>query len=95
MVDSPGEAVRVANDTRYGLSAGIITRNFDQALDMAERLETGMVHINDQPVHDEPQAPFGGVKDSGFGRMGGRAALEEFTELRWITVQREPRQFPF
>jgi len=95
VVDSPGEALRVANDTRYGLSAGIITRNFDQALDMAERLETGMVHINDQPVHDEPQAPFGGVKDSGFGRMGGRAALEEFTELRWITVQREPRQFPF
>jgi aldehyde dehydrogenase (NAD+) len=95
VVDSPEEAVRVANDTRFGLSAGIITRNFDQALDIAERLETGMVHINDQPVHDEPQAPFGGVKDSGFGRMGGRAALEEFTELRWITVQREPRRFPF
>ena len=95
VVDSPTEAVRVANDTPYGLSAGIITRNFDQALDLAERLETGMVHINDQPVHDEPQAPFGGVKDSGFGRMGGRAALEEFTELRWITVQRVPRQFPF
>ena len=95
VVDSPGEAVRVANSTPYGLSAGVITRNFDQALEIAERLETGMVHINDQPVHDEPQAPFGGVKDSGFGRMGGRAALEEFTELRWITVQREPRQFPF
>src|SRR2546428_4252663 len=60
VVDSPEEAVRVANDTRYGLSAGIITRNFDQALEIAERLETGSVHHNEQPVHDEPQGAVGG-----------------------------------
>jgi len=53
-----------------------------------------MVHINDQTVNDEPQAPFGGVKGSGYGRFGGQAALDEFTELRWINVQRTPRTFP-
>jgi acyl-CoA reductase-like NAD-dependent aldehyde dehydrogenase len=53
-----------------------------------------MCHINDTTVHDEPQAPFGGVKASGWGRFGGQAAVEEFTELRWITVQDEPREYP-
>jgi len=61
---------------------------------MAQHLETGMVHIGDQTVNDEPQAPFGGVKESGYGRMGGRAALDEFTELRWISVQQTKRTFP-
>ena len=56
--------------------------------------DTGMVHINDSSVHDEPQVPFGGVKDSGWGRHGGLAALEEFTELRWVTMQRTLRQYP-
>jgi aldehyde dehydrogenase (NAD+) len=88
------EALAVANNSDYGLSAGIITNDFTQALDMALKLETGMVHINDQTVNDEPQAPFGGVKDSGYGRFGGQAALDEFTELRWINVQRTPRTFP-
>jgi len=89
------EAVALANNSRYGLSAGVITRDFEKGLSIAERLETGMVHINDSSVHDEPQVPFGGVKESGWGRLGGRAALEEFTELRWITMQRTPRQYPF
>jgi acyl-CoA reductase-like NAD-dependent aldehyde dehydrogenase len=88
------EALAVANNSDYGLSAGIITNDFTQALDMALKLETGMVHINDQTVNDEPQAPFGGVKDSGYGRFGGQAALDEFTELRWINFQRTPRTFP-
>ncbi|HEX9643088.1 MAG TPA: aldehyde dehydrogenase family protein [Acidimicrobiia bacterium] len=88
------EALAVANDSDYGLSAGIITNDFTRALDMALRLETGMVHIGDQTVNDEPQAPFGGVKGSGYGRFGGQAALDEFTELRWINVQRTPRTFP-
>jgi aldehyde dehydrogenase (NAD+) len=88
------EALAVANDSKYGLSAGIITGDFTQALDLALRLETGMVHIGDQTVNDEPQAPFGGVKGSGYGRFGGQAALDEFTELRWINVQRTPRTFP-
>ena len=88
------EALAVANNSDYGLSAGIITNDFTKALDMALRLETGMVHIGDQTVNDEPQAPFGGVKGSGYGRFGGQAALDEFTELRWINVQTRPRTFP-
>jgi aldehyde dehydrogenase (NAD+) len=94
-VENEEEAVRAANETDYGLSAGVITRDSLKGLTVAERIETGIVHINDQSVHDEPQVPFGGVKDSGWGRFGGRAALEEFTELRWISVQRTPRQYPF
>jgi vanillin dehydrogenase len=88
------EALAVANNSDYGLSAGIITNDFNRALDMALRLDTGMVHIGDQTVNDEPQVPFGGVKGSGYGRFGGQAALDEFTELRWINVQRTPRTFP-
>lgn len=95
VVEDAEEAVHVANSSRYGLSAGVITRDFQKGLEIAERLESGMVHINDSSVHDEPQVPFGGVKDSGWGRHGGLAALEEFTELRWITMQRTPRQYPF
>ena len=94
IVDSAEEAMMVANNSKYGLSAGIITGDFNLALDMAQHLETGMVHINDQTVNDEPQVPFGGTKGSGYGRMGGKAALDEFTELRWISVQRNRRSFP-
>jgi acyl-CoA reductase-like NAD-dependent aldehyde dehydrogenase len=95
VVEDAVEAVRFANGSLYGLSAGVITRDLARGLAIAERLETGMVHVNDQTVHDEPQAPFGGVKGSGWGRLGGKAALEEFTELRWISVQRTPRRYPF
>jgi len=95
VVEDEEEALRVANNSRFGLSSGIITRDFAKGLSIAERLETGMVHINDSSVHDEPQVPFGGVKDSGWGRHGGLAALEEFTELRWVTMQRTPREYPF
>ena len=94
VVNDREEALAVANDSEYGLSAGILTGDFTKALDMALRLETGMVHIGDQTVNDEPQVPFGGVKGSGYGRFGGQSALDEFTELRWINVQREPRTFP-
>ena len=94
-VEDADEAVRVANDSRFGLSAGVITGDFQKGLDVAERLESGMVHINDSTIHDEPQVPFGGMKESGYGRHGGRAAIEEFTELRWISVQRTPRQYTF
>jgi acyl-CoA reductase-like NAD-dependent aldehyde dehydrogenase len=95
IVDGPDEAVRRANDTSYGLAAGILTSDPDRGLALAERLQSGIVHVNDQPIHDEPQMPFGGVKDSGWGRFGGTAAVEEFTELRWITVQSGTRPFPF
>ncbi len=89
------EAVAIANDTMYGLSAAVFTRDITKGLAIAERIESGIVHINDQTVHDEPQVPFGGLKDSGWGRFGGRAALEEFTELRWISLQRTDRKYPF
>ena len=95
VVEDADEAVRVANDSRFGLSAGVITGDVQKGLDIAERLESGMVHINDSTIHDEPQVPFGGMKESGYGRHGGRAAIEEFTELRWISIQRTPRQYPF
>jgi aldehyde dehydrogenase (NAD+) len=94
-VDGDAEAVATANDTMYGLSAAVFTQDLAKGLSVARQIESGIVHINDQTVHDEPQVPFGGVKDSGWGRFGGKAALEEFTELRWISAQLEPRQYPF
>jgi acyl-CoA reductase-like NAD-dependent aldehyde dehydrogenase len=95
VVDSPEEAVASANATAYGLAAGILTGDPERGLALAQALECGIVHVNDQPVHDEPHMPFGGVKESGWGRFGGGAAIEEFTELRWITVQSGTRPFPF
>jgi acyl-CoA reductase-like NAD-dependent aldehyde dehydrogenase len=95
VVDSADEAVTRANATTYGLSAGIITSDADRGLVLAQQLESGIVHINDQPVGDEPQMPFGGVKDSGWGRFGGQAVIDEFTELRWITVQSGTHPYPF
>lgn len=88
------EAIAVANGTDYGLSSGVITNDMQKALDIAFRLETGMVHLNDCSVTDEPHVPFGGVKNSGFGREGGRYSIEEMTELKWITVQQGQRAFP-
>ena len=95
VVESADEAVERANATSYGLSSGIITTDTDRGLALAQRIEAGIVHVNDQPVADEPQVPFGGVKDSGFGRFGGTAVVDEFTELRWITVQSGSHPFPF
>jgi acyl-CoA reductase-like NAD-dependent aldehyde dehydrogenase len=95
IVDSSAEALQRANDTRYGLAAGIFTADANRGMAMADGIDAGIVHINDQPVHDEPQMPFGGVKDSGWGRFGGNFAIDEFTEMRWVTVQTEPRHFPF
>jgi acyl-CoA reductase-like NAD-dependent aldehyde dehydrogenase len=95
VVESAEEAVERANATTYGLSAGILTTDADRGLALAQRIESGIVHVNDQPVGDEPQMPFGGVKDSGWGRFGGQAAMDEFTELRWVTVQSESHPYPF
>jgi vanillin dehydrogenase len=94
VVDGVDQAIEVANDTEYGLSAAIFSENVPAALELAQRIESGMCHINDTTVQDEPQMPFGGVKASGWGRFGGRAALEEFTELRWITIQETERHYP-
>jgi acyl-CoA reductase-like NAD-dependent aldehyde dehydrogenase len=95
VVDGAEAAVARANDTNYGLAAGILTGDPDRGLALADQLQAGIVHVNDQPVGDEPQMPFGGVKDSGWGRFGGQAAVEEFTELKWVTVQSGTRPFPF
>jgi acyl-CoA reductase-like NAD-dependent aldehyde dehydrogenase len=95
VVDSADEAVARANATTYGLSSGIITTDSDRGFALAQQLEAGIVHVNDQPVGDEPQMPFGGLKDSGWGRFGGQAVQEEFTELRWITVQSGSHPYPF
>jgi acyl-CoA reductase-like NAD-dependent aldehyde dehydrogenase len=95
VVDSADQAVRRANATDYGLSAGIITSDPDRGFELAQQLDAGIVHVNDQTVADEPQMPFGGVKQSGYGRFGGQAAVAEFTDLRWITVQSGAHPFPF
>src|SRR5918997_5795030 len=93
-VDGAEEAVRVANDTEYGLAAAVFGEDVPTALDLARQIESGICHINSSTVADEPQMPFGGVKASGFGRFGGKAAIDEFTELRWITVQEGSRHYP-
>lgn len=88
------EAIALNNDTEYGLSAGIITRNEERALRMARQLETGMCHVNCSSINDEPHVPFGGSKASGLGRHGGKWSLETFTETRWITLDRGHRPYP-
>jgi len=94
-VEGEEEAIRVANDTDYGLSAAIITRDIARGLRIARRIESGICHINGPTVQDEAQMPFGGVKDSGYGRFGGRAGIEAFSESRWITIETETPHFPF
>lgn len=87
------DALRIANDTKYGLSAAVITNDMQKALDLSLRLESGMVHINDTTISDEPHVPFGGIKESGFGREGGKYSWEEMTEVKWVTIQLGQRDF--
>jgi benzaldehyde dehydrogenase (NAD) len=94
-VDGVDEAVRVANDNPYGLSAAVFGRDIARAWDVANRIDSGICHVNGPTVHDEAQMPFGGVKDSGYGRFGGKAGIDTFTELRWLTVQTTDRHYPF
>jgi acyl-CoA reductase-like NAD-dependent aldehyde dehydrogenase len=89
------DAVRLANDSQYGLSAAVFTRDTARGLRVARQIRSGMCHVNGPTVHDEPQMPFGGVGASGYGRFGGKAGIDEFTELRWITVETEPGRYPF
>jgi aldehyde dehydrogenase (NAD+) len=89
------DALSLANDSAYGLSAALITNDLQKALDLSLRLESGMVHVNDCTLLDEPHVPFGGVKNSGFGREGGHYSMDEMTEVKWITIQMGQRQFPF
>lgn len=93
-VDGEDAAIRTANDTDYGLSAAIFTRDAARGLRLARRVQSGICHVNGATVHDEAQMPFGGVKDSGYGRFGGKAGIDAFTELRWITLETLPGHFP-
>ena len=88
------DAVRLANDSEYGLSASVFSTNVAIALSVAQRIQSGICHINGPTVHDEAQMPFGGVKGSGYGRFGGKAGIAEFTDLRWITIETLPGQYP-
>jgi acyl-CoA reductase-like NAD-dependent aldehyde dehydrogenase len=90
-VDSTDAAIDLANDTEYGLTGGVISRDVNTALDVASRVRSGIIHINDQGIGDEPMAPFGGVKHSGYGKFGGSAGIESFTEQRWVTIQHSGR----
>jgi benzaldehyde dehydrogenase (NAD) len=94
-VNGVEEAVQRANDSEYGLSAAVFGRDIARAFQVARRVESGICHVNGPTVHDEAQMPFGGVKASGIGRFGGAAGVAEFTDLRWITLQTEPRHYPF
>jgi len=89
------EAIAIANDNPYGLSSAVFGKDVGRALQVAKRIEAGICHVNGPTVHDEAQMPFGGVKDSGIGRFGGKAGVEAFTDLRWVSVQTTPRQYPF
>jgi acyl-CoA reductase-like NAD-dependent aldehyde dehydrogenase len=93
-VKNEEEAIRVANDSEYGLSAAVFSQNIARAIHVSNQIESGICHINSSTVHDEPQMPFGGVKNSGYGRFGGKAGIEAFSELRWMTIQLGPRQYP-
>ncbi|NEH55876.1 aldehyde dehydrogenase family protein [Rhizobium leguminosarum] len=94
-VSGEEEAIRIANDSEYGLSSAVFSRNVQRAMAVAARIESGICHINGPTVHDEAQMPFGGVKGSGYGRFGGKAAIAEFTDLRWITVEDSDQHYPF
>jgi acyl-CoA reductase-like NAD-dependent aldehyde dehydrogenase len=88
------DAIRLANDSAYGLSASVFTRDTARGLRVARQIHSGICHINGPTVHDEPQMPFGGVGASGYGRFGGKAGIDQFTELRWITIETQPGHFP-
>lgn len=95
-VASTEAAIDLANDTEYGLTGGVISRDLSAALDVVARVRSGIIHINDQGIADEPMAPFGGVKNSGYGKFGGAAGIESFTEQRWVTIQHSGRPaYPF
>ena len=88
------DALRIANDTEYGLAGCVFTRDLDRGARLARRLEVGMAHVNDQPVLDLPNSPFGGEKNSGIGRFNGAWAIEAFTTDQWVTIQRSPQHYP-
>jgi aldehyde dehydrogenase (NAD+) len=92
--DGMEQALALANDTEFGLSGAVFTRDADRGAQFALRIEAGMTHVNDSPANDDSNTAFGGEKGSGVGRFGGRWAVEEFMTDHWISVQRAPRAYP-
>ena len=93
--DTTEEALQIANDSRYALTGAIHTRDTERGAELAKRCDSGMVHVNDSTINDDPLIAFGGEKASGVGRLNGKWALEEFTTVKWISVQHTPRHYPF
>ncbi|MEU6302622.1 aldehyde dehydrogenase family protein [Streptomyces chartreusis] len=93
--DGEEEAVRLVNDTPYGLSGAVHTGDIERGVAFAKQIDTGMFHVNDGTVHDEPIVPFGGEKHSGLGRLNGETMLDAFTTTKWISVQHGRSGFPF
>lgn len=93
--DTEEDAINIANDTRFGLSGAIHTSNIERGVQMAKRVHTGMIHVNDITINDEPIVAFGGEKQSGLGRLNGEWSLDEFTTLKWISVNYGQRVFPY
>ena len=93
-VKNDEEAIRLANDSEYGLTAGVMSEDEGRAMEIVNHLDTGNCHVNCSPVNDEPHVPFGGFKASGLGKHGGKWSMETFTETRWITLDRGGRPFP-
>ncbi|MEH6517338.1 MAG: aldehyde dehydrogenase [Halioglobus sp.] len=93
-VKDEAAAIQVANDSEYGLSAAVFTMDSARGLKVARQIKSGICHVNGPTVADEAQMPFGGVGSSGYGRFGGKAGIDSFTELRWITMATEPGHYP-
>jgi aldehyde dehydrogenase (NAD+) len=93
--DTDEDAVRLANDSDYGLSGAVHTGDIDRGMRVARQVDTGMIHINDASIHDEPIVAFGGAKNSGVGRLNGQWSLDEFTVMKWVSVNHGRRQFPY
>jgi aldehyde dehydrogenase (NAD+) len=94
-VNGEEEALKVANDTEFGLSSAVFTKDRERGVQFAQKLEAGMTHINDHSVHDAPTGPFGGEKNSGVGRFGGEWIIREFTTDHWVTIQHQQTVYPF
>ena len=88
------QAIELANDSPYGLTGSIFTENLHHGVEVAKKIKSGMIHINDQSVNDEAHVPFGGEKDSGIGRFNGEWAIDKFTKVKWIGVQNGYREYP-
>ena len=94
IAENEEEAIKIANDSPYGLSGSVFTENLHHGVEVAKKIETGMIHINDQSVNDEAHIPFGGEKDSGIGRFNGDWAIDKFTTFKWISIQNGYRDYP-